>query len=122
MKRIVLPVLAVATALPLLALSEGCLSVAGAGDSAAITAASTRPSAGTYWVEQRNGALAYFEMPQARNAEGRWTPLVEEDGTWFSGPAFYSLTGDGVWSRAGAYDGQVLDDLLQVWDARPAAP
>jgi len=78
------------------------------------------PPPGTYYVEQREGKLYYYQLAEVREADGRWIELID-DGTWFTGPGFYRLSDDHVWSRDETAEGLTLDDLIQLHDPRPTA-
>lgn len=76
------------------------------------------PTPGTYYVEQQEGKLEYYELPDVRGADGRWIEL-DDEGVWFTVPGFYRLSEDYVWSRDASAEGLTLDDFIQLHDPPP---
>ncbi|MFQ5806658.1 MAG: hypothetical protein ACE5I3_09430 [Phycisphaerae bacterium] len=79
----------------------------------------TAPAPGTYYVEQWQGKLYYYQLAAVRGAAGRWIEL-HEGGAWYVGPGFYRLSDDRVWSRDDNAEGLTLDDIIQLHDPPPA--
>ncbi len=75
---------------------------------------------GTYYVQEREGYIAYFQLPQARGMAGEWLPLVES-ADWFSVGGFYQLSEDRVWTLAAPLSEDALDETLMLIDPLPAA-
>lgn len=76
---------------------------------------------GTYYVEQVEGKLYYYELAEVRGAENRWIELSEE-GEWYVGPGVYRLREDHTWSRDADAEGLTLDEIIQLHDAPPPVP
>ncbi|MBU0640288.1 MAG: hypothetical protein KKB50_15585 [Planctomycetes bacterium] len=107
-----------ATLLVVAMLTGGCLPIP-----EDLTLAPQEPvaaSPGTYWLDQQDGELFYFEFPPQRGTGGRWMLLDETVGDWFTGPGFYELSEDLSWSRDPDWDGVTLDEVMQLYDPPPA--
>jgi len=78
----------------------------------------TQPAPGSYYVEEHDGHLYYYELPAFRGAAGRWVEL-EDGGTWFAGPGWYRFSDDYVWSPDESAADLTLDDLIQLHDPPP---
>jgi hypothetical protein len=76
------------------------------------------PAPGTYYVEQREGGLFYYQLAEMRGAEGRWVELYD-NGAWFAGPGFYRLSEERVWAPDENAAGLTLDDIIQLHDPPP---
>lgn len=77
------------------------------------------PLPGTYYVDQSAGKLFYFQLAEARGAENRWQELAN-DGAWFTGPGFYRLSEEYIWSRDEGAERLTLDEVIQLHDPAPA--
>jgi hypothetical protein len=78
--------------------------------------------AGMYWVEHDDGELVLFELPAERSAEGTWFTFETDPPEWYAGPALYELHDDGTWSRLSGDQTLTLDEIIQLYDPRPALP
>lgn len=76
---------------------------------------------GTYYVEQYDDTLYYYDLAEVRGADQGWVPLLDE-GEWFAGPGFYRLSKDYTWSRDENAADMTLDDIIQLHDPPPPAP
>ncbi len=78
--------------------------------------------AGTYWVEYQDGTLVTYELPADRGAEGTWLSAAMAMPEWYTGPALYEVSADGTWLRLEDGADLTLDEVMQLYDPRPAAP
>jgi hypothetical protein len=92
----------------------GCPQLAPPTDDVAIA-----PEPGRYYVEQFDGKLSYYRLSEWRGDESGWVEL-DDEGTWYTGPGFYVLSDDYVWSRDEDTEGMTLDDAIQLHDPPPA--
>jgi len=79
------------------------------------------PEAGSYYVDQADGKLQYFQLAQTRGEPGEWIRL-HTDGEWYAGAGFYVIDERGVWSQDENAIGVTLDEVIQLHDPAPAAP
>jgi hypothetical protein len=105
----------------LLLVSAGASAIGGCPLPVPVDEATLTPAPGTYFVEQREDKLYYYDLAVVRGAEGRWVAL-DDDGMWFTGPGFYELSEDHVWSRDEDTEGLTLDEVIQLHDPPPAVP
>lgn len=78
------------------------------------------PSPGTYYVEQHDTALYYYQLPE-RGGAGSWMRLVDS-ADWYVGPGFYDLDQNQNWSWDEDNAGLTLDEFIQLYDPTPAPP
>jgi hypothetical protein len=76
------------------------------------------PPPGTYYLEAQDGQLYFYQLAEVRGANNEWVALPDA-GAWFTGPGFYRLSEDSVWSRDENTEGMTLDDLIQLHDPAP---
>ncbi len=74
---------------------------------------------GTYYLQERNGFIAYFELPAARGMSGEWQPLAHS-APWFTVGGFYRLSEDRTWSLAAPLSEEALDEEILLNDPLPA--
>lgn len=78
------------------------------------------PTPGTYYVQQQDGKLFYYQLPE-RGENGEWIRLLDA-ADWYVGPGFYDLDGNSNWSWDEENAGLTLDEYIQLYDPAPAAP
>lgn len=76
---------------------------------------------GSYYLDQVDGKLCYYQLPPWRGDESGWVAL-NDDGPWYQGPGFYELSEDYGWSWDEARENLTLDEFLQLYDPPPPVP
>ncbi len=79
------------------------------------------PEPGTYYVDQVEHKLFYFQLAQTRGEESGWVRL-HDDGGWYEEPGFYELAEDRAWSWDEDTEGLTLDEFVQLHDPPPPVP
>ena len=105
-----------------LLVSLGLLAVAGCPMTAPLvddTLLGLQP--GSYYVDQIDGELSYYQLPQWRGDESGWVALNDES-IWYQGPGFYKLSENYEWSWDETREGLTLDEFLQLYDPLPPVP
>jgi len=105
----------------LIALALSALAVGGCPMALDVPTIAPTPTvtAGTYWVADVEGDLAYYELPATRDASGRWVNLTPADQTWYAGPGWYTTGGHDDWTAAVDMGSITLDDVVTLHDPAP---
>lgn len=77
---------------------------------------------GTYWVEDFESDLLYFELGRERGNEGRWIAIEDSDTSWYAGPGMHEFDPSTGWRSKGRDAATSLDQLIQLHDPAPRVP
>ncbi len=77
---------------------------------------------GTYWVEDFEGELLYFDLGRERGDEGRWVTIEDADISWYAGPGMHEFDPSTGWRSTGRDAATSLDQLMQLHDPAPRVP
>lgn len=73
---------------------------------------------GTYYVEQHDSKVFYYQLAQTRGETGAWVELPSI-GDWFVGAGFYVLDDESNWAVDQETAGLTLDEFIQLHDPAP---
>lgn len=77
---------------------------------------------GTYWVEDFESDLLYFELGRERGDQGRWVTIEDADISWYAGPGMHEFDPSTGWRSTDSDAATSLDQLIQLHDPAPRVP